>query len=249
MSGLRAPVIVGVAGGVGTSTLASALHAVDGGRVGAGSRPDVLVCRADSLHLAERGVAQVLVVVADRAPRLDRVGAGTTVVVVPDVAAWHGLDAPEVAGLLALAPAHRPARLAAYIAALLDVAAALVRSGVLAHPAAPARPVPLVLPAPARPPAVPLPAAPLPAVPLPVVPLPVVPLPVVPLPVVSLPSRPAAPALVVIAGGRPVAPPVPVVDRALWRGLRAVQRTPAEPAAPAAGSEPDDDALEPTRAG
>lgn len=229
MSGLRAPVVAGVVGGVGTSTLAAALHAVDGGRMGTGSRPDLLVCRADSLHLAERGVAPVLVVVADRAPRLDRVGAGTTVVVVPDVPAWHGLDAPEVAGLLALAPAHRPARLAAYIAALLDVAAALVRSGVLAPPAAPARPVPLVLPAPARPP--------------------VLPLPVVSPPVVSPPVRPAAPALVAVAGGLPVGPPVIGRDRALWRGLRAVQRTPAEPAAPAAGSEPDDDALEPTRAG
>lgn len=233
MSGLRAPVVAGVAGGVGASTLAAALHAVDGGRAVAGSRPDVLVCRADSLHLAGGRPAPVLVVVADRPPRLDRTDAGTAVVVVPDVAAWHGLGAPEVAGLLALAPAHRPTGLGPYIAALLDVAAALVRSGVLERPAPASDPAPLVLPAPARPP---------------VAPLPVVPLPVVPRPLVSPASRPAAPALVVVGGGRPVAPPVPVADRALWRGLRAVQRTPTGPSG-RAGSEPDDDALEPTRAG
>lgn len=237
MSGLRAPVVAGVAGGVGTSTLAAALHAVDGGRAPAGSRPDVLVCRPDSLHLAG-GRPPVLVVVADRPPRVDRTGAGTAVVVVPDVAAWHGVDAPEVAGLLALAPAHRPAGLAPYIAALLDVATALVRSGVLERPAPPSGPAPLVLPAPARPP----------VAPRPVVPRPLVSRPVVPRPLVPPPSRPAVPALVVIGGGRPVAPPVPVADRALWRGLRAVQRTPTTPPGPT-GSEPDDDALEPTRAG
>jgi hypothetical protein len=216
VSGLRAPVVAGVAGGVGTSTLAAALHAVDGGRAAAGSRPDVLVCRAESLHLAGPSAAPVLVVVADRPPPFDQVGSDAAVVVVPDVVAWHGLDAPEVAGLLALAPAHRPARLAAYIAALLDVAAALVRSGVLERPAPLCRP--LVLPAPAPPALVPP------------------------------PSRRAVPALVVVGGGRPVAPPVPVADRALWRGLRAVQRTPAGPSGPV-GSEPDDDALESTPAG
>ncbi|MBW0129393.1 hypothetical protein [Pseudonocardia oceani] len=238
MSGLRAPVVAGVAGGVGTSTLAAALHAVDGGRAVASSRPDVLVCRADSLHLAGRRPVPVLVVVADRPPRLERTGADTAVVVAPDVAAWHELDAPEVAGLLALAPAHRPAGLASYIAALLDVAAALVRSGVLERPAPPSRPAPLVLPAPARPTVAP------PSV----VPRPLVPRSLVSPPLVSPPSRPAVPALIVVGSGRPVAPPVPVADRALWRGLRAVQRTPTSPPGPA-GSEPDDDALEPTRAG
>ncbi|GEC21223.1 hypothetical protein PHY01_35060 [Pseudonocardia hydrocarbonoxydans] len=137
MSGLRPPVFAGVAAGVGTTTLARALHGVDGGlarggRPAGGAVADVLVCRVDSLAHVAGLSCPVLAVVADRPPRLDRIaGRFGAVVTVPDVAAWHGLDAPEVAGLLAVAPGRRPARMQAFVDALLAVTAAVLRSGVL----------------------------------------------------------------------------------------------------------------------
>ena len=57
MSPLRAPTVGGLAGGVGATTVARALHAREIGRVGdAGRLPDVVVCRAtlSGLALAER---------------------------------------------------------------------------------------------------------------------------------------------------------------------------------------------------
>lgn len=133
---MRAPVVAGVAPGVGTSTLAAALHGVDGGVVGRGGRVDVLVCRADSLGAADAVGAPVLAVVADREPRLDRLaGRFGAVVTVPRIAAWTGSGVPEVAGLLAVAPAHRPARLRPYVDALLAIVDALVGSGALGPPA------------------------------------------------------------------------------------------------------------------
>ncbi|MBW0136760.1 hypothetical protein [Pseudonocardia abyssalis] len=197
---MRPPVVVGVAPGVGTSTLAAALHGVDGGVIG-GDPVDVLVCRVDSFALAAAVGAPVLAVVADRPPRLDRFGA---VVAVPDIAAWHGLDAPEVAGLLAVAPPHRPARLVPYIDALLEIASAVVASGALGHPSRP-----VVMDGP-RPTPVALPVAP----------------PAAPPPVAGRATRlPAAPAVPV---------PARAVERPLWRGLQAVQREPVLLRAPTA---------------
>lgn len=266
MSGLRPPVFAGVARGVGTTTLARALHGVDGG-LAPGGRPaggvaaDVLVCRADSLSQLTDAGSPVLAVVADRPPRLDRIpGRFGTIVTVPDIAAWHGLHDPEVAGLLAVAPGRRSARTQAYVDALLAITAAVLRSGVLARPgtagqgptgpahhrAAPAvRVTPGGRAVPARP--VPVPALPTSALPTSALPSPVVPAPVLAAPAVPAPVR---------ATGRP-----------LWRGLRAVERVPVRVApstpvplrrsaatAPVPGPRPgppllDDDALESMRAG
>ncbi|MCX6466971.1 MAG: hypothetical protein NTW05_25795, partial [Pseudonocardiales bacterium] len=138
MSRLRVPVVAGRTAGVGTSTLAAALHAVDGGRW-AGGPVDVLVCSADD-DLAALPPVPVLVLRGGAAavPAPSRGGA---VVVLPEVAAWAGADATRAAaGLLGLGPAHRPAALHGYAEALLAVTAALVRSGVLARePGGPAR--------------------------------------------------------------------------------------------------------------
>lgn len=251
MSGVRAPRFAGVTGGVGTSTLAAALHGVDTGRY-AGGPVDVLVCGVDSLSTAARLGGPVLAVIADRAPRLDRLTAGFgAVVTVPEIGAWRELGAPDVAGLLAVAPQRRPARLRPYIEALLEITAALLRSGVLEQPARPVRPsftpsvMARVAPAPARPVVVagpqrlPLPVVPLPAGPPPLVPVPIGPLPVVPVP----------------AGVAPASRAPEVAGRPLWRGLRAVERGPVggRPRAEAAGrSTPtglDDDAVESMRVG
>lgn len=275
MSAVRAPRFAGVAGSVGTSTLAAALHGVDAGRY-AGGPVDVLVCGVDSLSTAARLGGPVLAVVADRVPRLDRLTAGFgTAVTVPEISAWRELDTPDVAGLLAMAPQRRPARLRPYIEALLELTAALLRCGVLEQPARPVRlsctPAVMarVAPAPVRPVVVvgpqpqprPVPVVPVPVVPIPVVPIPVVPVPVVPMPVVAVPDVRAfrGPGF----AGRP-----------LWRGLQAVERVPvllsaaasapvpvrrAEPPVPvpvggrpravAATAELDDDAVESMRVG
>ena len=54
-SGMRVPVVAGVGGGVGTTTVAVGLRGHDGGRV-AGRRPDILVCR-DTLDSVQRAAA------------------------------------------------------------------------------------------------------------------------------------------------------------------------------------------------
>lgn len=140
MSGVRAPLFAGVTGRVGTSTLAAALHGVDTGRY-AGGPVDVLVCGPGSLATAARLSGPVLAVVAERPPRLDRPAAGFgAVVTVPEIAAWRALDMPDVAGLLGMAPPRLPPRLRPYADALLEITAALLRSGVLERPARPVRP-------------------------------------------------------------------------------------------------------------
>lgn len=268
MSGVRAPRFAGVTGGVGTSTLAAALHGVDTGRY-AGGPVDVLVCGVDSLSTAARLGGPVLAVVADRPPRLDRLTAGFgAVVTVPEIGAWRELDAPEVAGLLAVAPQRRPARMRPYIEALLEITAALLRCGVLEQPARPVRPsfTPAVMarvsPAPVRPVVVGGPQR----LPAPAVPAPVVPTPVVPAPVVPVAGGPA--------GTWPASCGPGFAGRPLWRGLQAVERVPlrlsaaapapvpvrrAEPSAPvpvvgrprsgAATADLDDDAVESMRVG
>lgn len=253
MSGVRAPRFAGVTGGVGTSTLAAALHGVDTGRY-LGGPVDVLVCGVGSLSTAARLGGPVLAVVADRAPRLDRLTAGFGVVVtVPEIAAWRTLDAPDVAGLLAVAPQRRPVRMRPYIEALLAVTAALLRCGVLEQPVRPARPSvtpavmgrvapvrPVVvagphrLPAPVAPVTVaPVPVAPVPVAPVPVPPVTVAPVPVppvtVPAPVTPAPVTPAPEPAGPASGGSsllgPAGAPGPA-PRPLWRGLQAVERVP-----------------------
>lgn len=135
MSGVRAPRFAGVTSGVGTTTLAAALHGVDTGRY-PGGPVDVLVCGTGSLAAAARLGGPVLAVVAGCPPRLDRLTAGFgAVVIVPEIAAWRALEAPDVAGLLGVAPQRRPARMRPYVDALLEITAALLRSGVLEGPA------------------------------------------------------------------------------------------------------------------
>ncbi|MHA6780090.1 hypothetical protein ACVGOW_03695 [Pseudonocardia saturnea] len=261
MSGVRAPLFAGVTGGVGTSTLAAALHGVDTGRY-AGGPVDVLVCGVGSLATAARLGVPVLAVVADRAPRLDRLTAGFgAVVTVPEISAWREVQAPDVAGLLAVAPQRRPARLRPYIEALLEITAALLRCGVLEQPARPVRPSvtpavmarvapaavrPVVGPQPIPGPVVPAPVVPAPVVPAPVVPAPVVPGPVVPAPVVPAPVVPApvvpgpvvpgpvVPGPVVPDGTGPASRRPGFVGRPLWRGLQAVERVPVRRAGPTA---------------
>ncbi|MDN5933988.1 MAG: hypothetical protein L0I24_23440 [Pseudonocardia sp.] len=256
MSGVRAPRFAGVTGGLGTSTLAAALHGVDTGRY-AGGPVDVLVCGVDSLSTAARLGGPVLAVVADRAPRLDRFTAGFgAVVTIPEIGAWRELEAPDVAGLLGMAPQRRPARMRPYIEALLEVTAALLRSGVLEQPARPVRP--------SLTPAVMARVAPVPVRPVVVVgpqrlPVRVVPAPVVPTPVVRVAggARALAPAGTGPASGGPG-----VAGRPLWRGLQAVERVPVLPSAaaptpvPVRRTEPaattaglDDDAVESQRVG
>lgn len=164
----RVPVVAGVGGGVGTTTVAAALHARDAG-VCAGTAVDVLVCRAtgESLRRAAAlvralpGRAPVLAVTADlavpgRGPvaaRLRMVAADVAaVVVLPPVRRWRALADPvvEAATLLGCAPGGMPRPLRAYAAALRDLARAVAEDGRLADGAAPPRPEPRPGPPPPR---------------------------------------------------------------------------------------------------
>ncbi|HEY2206746.1 MAG TPA: hypothetical protein VGH99_19965 [Pseudonocardia sp.] len=164
MSRPRAPRIAGVAGGVGTTTLAAALRGYDRGRA-AGQGMEVLVCRStgESLHHAARVVTwlasagrprPVLAVTADqpvplRGPLRARlrmiepqVGG---LVLVPYVAHWRDLTDPLAeAARLAECPADElPRGLRGYGGALAVLAEVVLRSGLLVptHPDA-ARPHP-----------------------------------------------------------------------------------------------------------
>ncbi|NMI00897.1 hypothetical protein [Pseudonocardia acidicola] len=163
MNGLRAPVVAGVAGGVGTTTVAVALRAHDAGRV-VDTRVDVLVCRCtgNSLHRAARladrlaghGPRPVLAVTADgavptRGPlhaRLRMIEPQfAAVVVLPHVGRWRELADPlaEAAGLLAQAAGDLPRPLRNYAAALRRLATSVAATGRLSHGApAPRRTVP-----------------------------------------------------------------------------------------------------------
>ena len=158
-SGMRVPVVAGVGGGVGTTTVAVGLRGHDGGRV-AGWRPDILVCR-DTLDSVQRA-AEVLdaaspepppvlaVTLAGRAlrgalrPRLELLEPDTAgLVLLPHVRRWSTLPDPlaEVARLL-VDPADRlPRPVRAYAAALRELVAAVAASGRLGSGTArPARP-------------------------------------------------------------------------------------------------------------
>jgi hypothetical protein len=247
VSGVRPPRFAGITGGVGTSTLAGALHGVYSGRY-AGGPVDVLVCRVGSLSTAARLGGPVLAVVADRAPRLDRLGSGFgAVVTVPEIAAWRELDAPDLAGLLGVAPQRRSARLQPYVDALLEITAALLRSGVLQRP--PRRS--FAQPGPARPVEVGRPRHPVVTAPTRARPVPVAPAPVTPGAAVAARTAVARVAAAPVVP-TPVVVPVPAVPTVgaplvatppLWRGLLAVERVPA-PARTTLAAGLDDDAVE-----
>lgn len=143
---MRAPVIAGVAGGVGTSTVAVALRGRDAGRCVAGSAADVVVCRysADSLYRTAAmadllsGARPVLAVTADAGspaslqamlraigPRFE------DMVVLPHIARWRELTDPlaEAEALLTQPVERLPRLLRAYVAALLLLTAAVTGSG------------------------------------------------------------------------------------------------------------------------
>ncbi|MCW0213051.1 MAG: hypothetical protein OJJ54_06815 [Pseudonocardia sp.] len=155
MSGFRIPVVAGVSGGVGTTTVALALHGRDGGtEVGAA---DVVVCRctAESLSRAGRlsatlggGPPPVLAVTGGPARRGrvadllgDALPGWSAVIELPTVTRCFALDDPyaEVRGLLGTQRETLPRPVRAYAAALGRLARAVAESGRLAGPA-PRRP-------------------------------------------------------------------------------------------------------------
>jgi len=158
-SGMRVPVVAGVGGGVGTTTVAVGLRGHDSGRV-AGRRPDIIVCR-DTLDSVQRA-AEVLDAAGPEPPPVLAVTlAGRTLrgalrqrlellepdaaglVLLPHVRRWSTLPDPlaEVARLL-VDPADRlPRPVRAYAAALRELVAAVAASGRLGgDPVRPARP-------------------------------------------------------------------------------------------------------------
>lgn len=140
MTRLRVPVIVGLGRGVGTSTVATALHARKGDEREAAA--DVVVC-ADPERAATVTTGR-----AGRLPLLALTGTGdaqavtsrfAAVVLLPRVERWTGLARPadELATLLGQPVDHLSRPLQDYAGALRRLAAALVRSGQLRDPAPP----------------------------------------------------------------------------------------------------------------
>lgn len=160
MIGLRTPVIAGVAGGVGTSTVAAALHALDAGRCGTDALAgvDVLVCRgtgeslwrADALAgpLTTTGPRPVLAVTAEagvpRDPMRSRLRdiepRFSGVLMLPYVGRWCEITDPhvEAAALLAEPPEQLPRPLRAYAGALRLLARTVVGGRRLDRAATPA---------------------------------------------------------------------------------------------------------------
>ena len=148
VSAMRAPVVAGIGGGVGTTTVAAALRGHDAGRLTAGW-PDILVCRgtldslrraAAVLQTADPDAFPVLAVTLDAARAARRpirahlellepdLGA---LVVLPYVRRWTTLPDPvaEAAHLLE-EPADRLTRpLRGYAAALRELVEAVTASG------------------------------------------------------------------------------------------------------------------------
>jgi hypothetical protein len=165
MSQLRAPRLAGVGGGVGTTTLATALRGYDRGRA-ADQGVEVLVARSTggSLHQAATVIAwlasnsrprPVLAVVADqpapiRGPLRARLRMiepqVSALIVVPYVAHWRELTDPLLeAARLSECPADQlPKALRGYGEALAGLAEAVLRSGLLtgARPGGPHTPPP-----------------------------------------------------------------------------------------------------------
>ena len=155
MNTLSAPRIAGVAGGVGTTTLATALRAYDRGREGERG-VDVLVCRAtgQSLHQAATIVAwladngrprPVLAVTSDQPGALHSSCKArlrmmepqlAAVVVMPYVGHWREMTDPLAeAAVLSEQPADElPKPLRCYAHALASLAELVLRSGLLGDP-------------------------------------------------------------------------------------------------------------------
>jgi hypothetical protein len=151
VTGFRPPIVAGVSGGVGTTTLALALHGRDAGTDTA--EADVLVCRSslESLDRASRiadlawpGRYPVLFVTLDSAERrpparLARLGdRWTAVVPVPHVARWRELVDPyrEAAGLLGSPRGELPRTVRSLLDAVARAAHIVADSGRLSAPAA-----------------------------------------------------------------------------------------------------------------
>jgi hypothetical protein len=148
VTGMRVPVVAGVGGGVGTTTVAAALRAHDAGRI-AGRLPDILVCRGtfDSLRRAAAVLddagpepVPVVAVTLDGArmlrgvlrARLDLLEADAgALVLLPHVRRWGTLADPlaETTRLLADPAERLPRPLRAYTAALRELVEAVASSG------------------------------------------------------------------------------------------------------------------------
>lgn len=151
--------VAGVAGGVGTTTVAVALGASDRG-VFDGPPVGVLVCRATGDSLVRAGhAAHLVTVAAGRKPVIAVVAADTSgpsrpvrarlwllqphaaaVVLLPYVRRWRDLTAPldEACTLLTVAPSQIPRPLRRYAAALHELRQSLAGCPPTAHRPAPA---------------------------------------------------------------------------------------------------------------
>ncbi|TQM06220.1 hypothetical protein [Pseudonocardia kunmingensis] len=161
MSAVRRPVIVGLARGAGTSTLAAALHATDGGllRPGAAGEADVLLCPSDAasvghaarLARAPAGPRPVLVLAQAPGPPAApprAIHGFAAVLALPHLARWAGTDdRATAAAVLAFPPDALPPDVASYAAALRRVVDVLTGSGMLDRLAPPlvSRPAAAVL--------------------------------------------------------------------------------------------------------
>ena len=145
MTAVRRPVITGVTRGSGTSTLAAALHTIDGGLLAPGTagEADVLVCRSDEQSLRQAAVLacapsgpRPVLVLAGIAPGIPTPAAPPgrfgAVVALPHVRRWFAGDArEEAAAVLAYPPERLPPDVRGYAAALHRIVSALVGSGQL----------------------------------------------------------------------------------------------------------------------
>ncbi len=146
---MRVPVVAGVAGGVGTTTIAAALRGYDAGRL-VDARVDVLVCRCtgDSLRRAARLADQlagpaprpVLAVTAEARMRSHGCMRARlrmlepqfcAVTVLPHVGRWRELSDPlaEASELIARRGGELPRALRGYGAALRRLVAEVAATG------------------------------------------------------------------------------------------------------------------------
>jgi hypothetical protein len=138
VTGPRIPLVAGIEPGAGTSTLAAALHAEDGGVLA--QHADIVVCRATPASL--RAAAAVACPISGPRPVLVVTGVPVpgalpgavptrfgSVVELPRVERWAGSDAAvtEAADVLS----GPPNGLRPYVEALRSVVAALLGSGLL----------------------------------------------------------------------------------------------------------------------
>lgn len=144
MTTSRTPVVLGLHRATGTTTVAAALHAHDGGSRAAAA--DLVLCAGTEESLLRAGALAVggarpwlavVMVGAGRAPARGRLRlasrrcAGFTLL--PHVGPWAGLTRPvdDLPMVLGLRPDQVPPPLRAYAAGLRAIAAGLVRTGLL----------------------------------------------------------------------------------------------------------------------